>query len=326
MWILGSARFDLLFLTTPALTGLAIALAFPQLGETSLVYGFVATAVLDSGHVYTTAWRTYLHGPVFKETLLYWFTPLAFLLLFWTWSFTKLPGLWSFVIYSTLYHHIRQTYGLSKWYQTLNRRSDPLSDRFLYTLSLLPVLMYHFREGVIGGYYSNADLFLHPHAAILNALSAIYGLILLAWMGYEIHLYGRGVREPNRLLSVALPALVYGYCFLLGQTFTQVLFPLLITHGSAYIAIMATSLNRTQKERFKTPLVALLVLLLTALVFGLTESWIEESTLGDEYEGQSLLRSFLIALTLTPLYCHYVFDALIWKKTHPEASAIFSSR
>jgi hypothetical protein len=304
---------------------LAVAMIFPNLGETSLIYGLMATAILDSGHVYTTAWRTNFHPESAYRKSLYWLTPLLFFCFFLAWSYSQLPGIWSFVVYSTLFHHVRQTYGFSKWYQTLNRRKDKNSDRFLYALSLIPICLYHFREGVIGGYYSNNDLFLRPENLMVKILFIMYVIIVFGWLTYEVLLWKRRLREWNRLFSVAFPALIYGYCFLWGQSFTQVLFPLLIVHGSAYLVIMTHSLTRTQRARFRTPLVALCLLGLTALIFGLGESFIEESSLGGGDGHPSVLRSALIALTLTPLYSHYVFDAMIWKKSHPEASAIFAA-
>jgi hypothetical protein len=324
MWILGSSKSDALFFLLPGLFSIGMGMMFSQLGETSLIYGLLATALIDSGHVYTTFWRTLLRPGPPKADLKFWYMPLFFFLLFSSWYFLKLPGLWTFVVYSTLYHHTRQVYGFSKWYQTLNRRTDEISDKFLYGLAVLPMVIYHFRPGAIGSYYAENDLFLFPNATVTDVLLVLYGALVLGWIFYETKLWRSGTKELNRLISVGYPSLIYGYCFLIGETVTQVLFPLLFIHGIAYFAVMAQTLHRTQRKSFSTQYLALQCVLITAIVFGLSESWLEEEAVA-LHTGKALwINSMLIGLTLTPLYCHYFYDAIIWKKSHPEAKLIYA--
>lgn len=324
MWILGSFQKDLLCLYIPALVSVSLAVIYPELGETSLIYGLVAMAVVDSGHVYTTIWRTYLHEKKIPRTILYNFTPFLFFIFFGLWYQFRIPGLWAFVTYATFFHHIRQSYGISKWYQVLNSRSDKTSDYFLYVLSVLPFLAYHFRSGNPEGYYSVSYVIVKPNETIFRNLSLAWCVFLFSYSLFEIKRWHEGKRELNRVCSVTIPTLCYGYCFFFGKNLSQILFPLLMLHGCSYMAILIHSLNRTQKERFKTPLVALLIVALTAMVFGLTESWIEDELLFSDLPYPRWLRSLLVGLTLSPLYCHYLFDAFIWKRSHFEASLIYS--
>lgn len=323
MWILGNVRKEILFLYLPALISVALAIVYPDLGIVSLIYGILATGIIDSGHVYTTVWRTYFHGEERRSHSAYLYFPAIFFLFFAAWFYSGVPHLWAFVVYATLYHHVRQVYGFSKWYQKLNRRSDKISDAFLYTLSVLPMVIYHFRADAISGYYTQNDLFLYPSSPIRTALLIAYLLVLISWLVYEGRLYKKGIREFNRVISVGFPASIYAFCFLYGKTITQILFPLLFLHGVAYFAVMGQSLSRTQK-RFAAPVFALGIVLLTATVMGLGESWMEENVIEFEHGEHRLLRSVIAGLWLTPLFCHYAFDAIIWRKDHREASAVFA--
>ncbi len=326
MWILGTFKKEVIFFFLPALFAIAIAMTFPHLGDESVIYGLLATALIDSGHVYTTLWRTFLHPEERKSSSIYWVFPLAICLFFFMWYYFQLPYLWSFVVYATLFHHVRQVYGFSKWYQTLNKRQDKISDFFLYSLSFGPILIYHFRPGAFSNYYSTDDLFLFPDSIIFKTLLYVYSMIAVAWILYERRLWIRGTKELNRLLSVAFPACVYAYCFFVGRTFTQLLFPLLFLHGIAYCAVMGLSLTRTRGGWFSNLTLSLTIVAGTAVVFGLFESFMEGSIVGDNRKLTGFVPSLIVGLYLTPLFCHYVFDAVIWKKNHRESKLILGTK
>jgi hypothetical protein len=323
-WILGSPLKEFLYIYLPAIIGIMIAVVYPQLGETSVFYALLAMALIDSGHVYTTFWRTFFYPKEMRSHSRYWIAPVLIFMILSTAFFLEVSWFWKFVVYATLFHHLRQVYGLSRWYQSLNGRQDKVSDFFLYALSLLPMLIYHFRSGLKAYYYSEADLFFFPNQTLQNLFLVVDLLIFCAWILYEIRLYKKGLSEWNRVLSVAYPTLVYGYCFLVGQTITQVLFPLLFMHGIAYIALMAQTLHRTRQERFTSFTYATFVMVGTAVILGLNESWWEENQLNFHLSGTTFTQSLMIGLYLTPLFCHYVFDAWIWKKSHHESKMIYA--
>jgi hypothetical protein len=325
MWILGSFKMEATFFFLPALFGMAIAMAFPHLGDTSLLYGLLATALIDSGHVYTTFWRTLFHPEERNSSNAYWILPIAIFLFFFTWYFSRLPGLWSFVVYSTLFHHVRQVYGFSKWYQALNKRTDKFSDYFLYALSVGPIFIYHFRPDAIGNYYSTGDLFLFPDFTIFKALMFVYAFVLVGWIMYESRLWRNGTKEVNRLISVGFPALIYAFSFFIGKSVSQILFPLLFLHGIAYCGVMGLSLTKTRGGWFSSMLKSLLIVGTTAVVFGMIESWLEGGYIGENRRMKGFVPSIVVGLYLTPLYCHYLFDAMIWKRSHREAKIIYSA-
>ncbi|MES2526373.1 MAG: hypothetical protein V4598_04775 [Bdellovibrionota bacterium] len=323
MWILKNRSREFLFLYLPGMLAVLASIFYPDLGEESLLYGLLAMGVIDSGHVYTTMWRTWLHKDEVVTDKLYFIFPIVFFFLFSLWFYLEIPYLWAFVVYSTLYHHTRQVYGFSKWYQKINKRQDTDSDRYLYFFAYFPMVIYHFRPEAIGSYYTDKDLFLYPQTALRDFFLYFYLMVVLTWGYREWRLWQSGIREPNRIVSVAYPGAVYAFCFLVGNTVTQILFPLLFIHGIAYFGVMGQTMAKTQK-RFQNEGIAILVVLVTALVFGLSESWFEENLISHQLGASPILHSLIIGISLTPLYCHYAFDAMIWRKNHREAGLTFS--
>jgi hypothetical protein len=324
MWILSTPLREFSYLYLPGLLAVAASLVWPDLGDESLLYGILAMGIIDSGHVYTTIWRTWLHSEEVKTRSGYWFFPIFFCAGFTLWFYFELPYLWAFVVYATFYHHARQVYGFSKWYQKLNHRTDKFSDFVVYFLAIFPLLIYHFRPEAIGNYYTENDLFLYPWEKLRDVLLFFYLSGVSLWIYREVRLWREGTKELNRILSVAGPGIIYAYCFLVGTTITQILFPLLFLHGVAYFGVMGQSLSRTQK-RFNREYVAILTVLATTIVFGLSESWFEENVVPRNLGQNAWLSSLIVGISLTPLFCHYAFDAVIWRKNHREARLVFAS-
>ncbi len=324
MWILSTPLREFSYLYAPGLLAVAASLLWPDLGDESLLYGILAMGIIDSGHVYTTIWRTWLHPEEVKSRAGYWFFPLLFCAVFTMWFYLEIPYLWAFVVYATFYHHARQVYGFSKWYQKLNRRNDKFSDYVIYFLALFPLIIYHFRPEAIGNYYTENDLFLYPWNELRDVLLFIYFAAVFGWIFREMKLWQSGIRETNRIFSIACPGIIYAYCFLVGTTITQILFPLLFLHGVAYFGVMGQSLRRTQK-RFNGKYLAILTVLVTAVVFGLSEAWFEENIVPRGLGDNAWLSALVVGISLTPLFCHYAFDAIIWRKNHRESAIVFAS-
>lgn len=328
MWILGSFGKDLLFLFLPGFLGFFLSAWISPASAAFLPYAFLTLAIVDSGHVYTTAWRTWLHPEERAASPRYWAVPLAVFLLLGSWHFSGLPHLWAFVVYATLFHHVRQFYGFSKWYQKLNGKYSCVSDAFLYLLSLAPIVLYHFRPGASAEYYSDADLFLMPDASLFRTGLWLYGGILAGWITFELSEIYRNGFSANRFLSVFTPAAVYGGSFLWMDRHDAILFPLLLSHGMAYFAVMEQTLRRTRPRLFPGPTRALLAILATAILFGAGEHFLDLALFAsdDAYAPApgEFLRALFVGAYLTPLLSHYLFDAVIWRGHHREAKAIFA--
>lgn len=327
-WILGSLRKDFSFFALPGLAALAFVMLFPEVASNSVLYLLIAVGFIESGHVYSTFWRTYFHRDERNSSSFYLVVPLVIFMVFAIWMYLGRVGLWSFVAYANIFHHVRQYYGFGRWYQGLNRRFAFHSDIFLYALCALPILAYHFKPGAIGGYYSDKDLFLFPSESIYWAVSATYASCWLAWTLVESRELRYGRREWNRIASVALPAVLYGACFYLGNNVATILTPLVISHGVAYFGVMGDSLTKTQEKRFPTFARALMVVIATALVAGGFEFYADENWIDfrDSGPGGSWVVALVTGLYLVPLFSHFVFDAVIWRRKHREAPLVFEGR
>lgn len=317
--IFGSKWADAAWLYAPGVIALALAALIPQSPDSAfyIVFAFVALSSLDSGHVYATLWRTYLNPQERKRSSIYLWMPIAIFVLFFVWLRWEWPYLGAFIVYATLFHNVRQFFGISKWYQRLNGRFSRDSDRLLYTLCGLPVFIAHFRSDLEwNSYYTEKDVFIWPNPAFESLSLKIYLTVVVLWIAFEIHSYWN-YRDLSRTLSVFLPALLYGCCFLLGRNMVQILFPLVVSHGLAYIGLVALSVHRLsdRKRQFAQTVGWVLA---TAVVLGAAEHFAE-----GELSFTDPRQAFWTALILVPLFCHYVFDAFLWKKTHPEAELLF---
>ena len=109
LWILGSLKKDFSFFYFPALLSILIVLLAPSWSESSLLFAFIATALIDSGHVYTTFWRW---GDKALASFIY---PIILLGVFVAISTAYYFGLrqilWSGVVYCSGFYKIRKVDG-----------------------------------------------------------------------------------------------------------------------------------------------------------------------------------------------------------------------
>ncbi|MEZ4265932.1 MAG: hypothetical protein R3F39_06100 [Myxococcota bacterium] len=328
-WILGSPPRDLALILLPGLAGFALAALFAEGSQALLLGALVAATLVDSGHVYLTAWRTVLRPDERRASRVYWVVPLAVVLVVALWLWLALPGLWTALVYLTVYHHIRQFYGVSRWYQKLAGRFDAASGRWLYALTLTPFALFHARPGVRISLFSGDDLLLRPHATLYAIGLAAFALLVAAWLFREATLWRRGLREPGRVLSIAAPAGLYAASFLVARTETAILVPLLLSHGIPYFALMGLSLRRLEPARYRTVLGTVALLLLTAALLGSAETWFEHSVITTQNPhyaraGVSAAQALLTGLLLVPLLSHYIWDASIWRGDHRDARTIYA--
>ncbi len=322
-WILGSLKKDLVAFYVPgALTILiTVLIKFPQNSIRFMVFAWISLALFDSGHVYTTIWRTYFNPEEFKRRRAYYVqVPVLIFCFFFFWMYFQIPYLKVFIAYFTIYHNVRQFYGVTKWYQNINQSWDKISDVFFYTLCLLPFLTMHFRTDLVWiNHYVEAGVFMHPSLILEKLFTIAYFLVFGAWTLYEFFKEKRiGYWQHARILATLFPILTYTYCFMYAKDITGVLFPLVVSHGLTYFVLVGVSIKRI--KLMKAQLLIFLSVVLTATVLGGLEFYIE-----DEFSNlysTSLIETGLAALFLTPLFCHYIYDAFLWKGNHPEMKQI----
>jgi hypothetical protein len=294
-WILGSSVKDLgVFYVAPFALVLTGVFAPNWLWGPAL--GFLVYQWLDVGHAFPTIFRVapkWGSRPVFT-----WALPLL-VFVFLVAGFLLSPR-WTLVavVYLTAFHHIRQFYGVSRWYQYLNGRLDSWSGRWLYALTLLPLLLVHFREDLKSSQFAWAQL---PHFENASAETILKLALAAAWAGWGLFELARLRRygpELNRTLSVLLPALLHYWCFLKAPTIEAMLFPLLTIHALTYFFVVD---RKSGKGAWNLPL-----LFAAGLIGG-------ASVLAMEEFGEG--RPAILALALTPTIWHYVIDGFIWRKS-----------
>lgn len=267
-----------------------------------IVAGVVIQSFIDGGHVYTTLWRAHSRA--------HWALFVGVLVLCWAWLSTAAPYFWSALLYFTAFHHVRQIYGFSRWYQALNQVRVPSSDNWLYLLLILPIVAFHFKPGAVIPFFEPGSAQLFPHPGLYRLVCGLTGLSLLGWISFEVRRWQRGAREINRILSVGLPSLLQVACFLWAKNPAQVLWPLLAMHGVAYIALMSQTLSVRGIGRMGV-LRAVAAVLLTVALGGIFHAFMD---------GKSPTASLLGALVGAPSVWHYLVDGWIWRRQNFAAS------
>ncbi len=327
-WILENSVLDFLLILLPGWIGVVLAWNFPENSLWMAAYAFFAVVFVDTGHTYTTWWRTIFRKEERQTHVTYWLTPLLIVIVVFAWIKLKIPYLWSVVVYNAIFHQIRQYYGVVRWYQKLNGRFCRISNRFLYTLLVMPFVLFHFRgiDWII--LYSQDELFLYPSQMLFRWGVPVYLITIAAWIVFELSLIRKGIYELNRFLAMLVPISIYGIGFTLGDTLAEVLFPILLAHGIPYIAIMDISLRRLNPHIFKTFATVFGLLVFTAVIFSVFEdftiSFLTTLNQAYRYKETTSTQAFLTGVVLTPLFCHFVWDAYIWKGTHHEARTVYS--
>ncbi len=327
-WILGSFRKDILFIFSPGIIGIFLAAYLPQPSISFAVFVFFTAVLVDSGHVYTTAWRTFFRKEEVLSHWRYWAVPLGIILGVFLWVKLKIPHLWSFVVYATVYHHMTQFYGFLRWYQKLGGKSSSLSRYFLFALMIVPFILLHFRKLPQGGIYTDQDIFFYPNEGLFGLGLIFYAGVVLSWVLYELYSLRNNTFKINQFLAILGPAILYGVCFLYGKNTVQVISPLLLSHGIPYMAVMDISLPRLNPKLFNTIYKAIGIVAITALIGGLIDLSFENTTIpiSNDYTWISVsnFKTLLIGIYLVPLLCHYIFDGVIWKSKHKDAKLIYS--
>lgn len=327
MWILDSKLKDLLFIIFPGIICYICFLLFNFFdfsdGKAITLTSLAILIIIDTGHVYTTAWRTYFYKKEFKRTKIYFYVPILLTLFFFGWHFLQVPYIWNFVFYATIYHYIRQSYGVLKWYEKKNHSFHKFTGKIIYATSLIPLAGMHFRSNFNPQYYSESDFFLYPSELLFNTCACLQILCIFFWFYCE---FKAKKWETNRILFIGANALMYSTGFFHYLPATLLLACFVMAHGLPYIFLMAVSLKKTQFRFNWSARKLVSFLLVFAFSFGGAEYLFEENFLdvNNSYlKNQDILMSLLCGLYLVPLFSHFIFDAFIWKKTHPEATKIY---
>lgn len=328
MWIFESVILDMVFLVLPILATLGLVFLTDLDLDKFTLAGIIVFTWIDSGHVYTTALRTYFSSEEFKANKrIYIQAPLIIFSIIMLWLLVGGYLLWDFVLYATIYHNIRQYYGVTRWYQKNISSKSRWQPRFLYFLTVIPVILFHFREGISKNIYVQTQLPSIQNSVYFNWGLVLYFAVVIVWIGYQMITLYKNPKEFATSLSVFVPALGYACGFLLGRNLFEVAAPIIAGHGVGYMGLMSLSLQRVDPVKYKSFLKGLAFILFIAVAIGSVSDVIEQNFTAQYAMGSGwlwVLSSFGIAAVLTPLLLHYYVDALIWSGRHRESHIVFS--
>lgn len=321
MWILNNFFKDFLFIITPGLWTLGLIYLFP---ENSLLFKITLVFLLsiDSSHIYSTFWRTLFDKEEFKRSnFLYKISPLIIGFLLFLWFFLSIPYFWNFIIYLTVYHQIKQSVGLLKWYMKKNKHYDKNMPNIMYLTTITTFSIFHFRpDSVLINFYSSNDLFTYPNN-ILYYISLFCLLsILLYWGIVEIKNIINKKFKLNQFLLMFFYLGVQIWCFLFGKNMIEIILPQLLFHAVSYQASIIQSvenLGRNKSFWFRS-----LSILVFSFIIGFIANDIENKI--STNPNGDFINSLILAIYMIPTLCHHLWDAFIWKKSHPDWSNIFN--
>jgi hypothetical protein len=299
---------------------------------------FVALVFADNGHVYSTIWRTYFNPSEFQKNKFYiWFPAICFTAIIITTQFV-LNLFWSFVIYFTIYHNLRQLYGFYRWYGAINNFKDKIMNFFFYAICLCPVLIVHVdKQKYLITFYGPNDIILFENLFLFRIFWSIYILLMCSFIGYVCYFKVKQKGIPNNQLFFMIASFIlYNQAFLDGTTMIQIIGPLAFSHGIAYFGSIALCLEQIKGQSnkiskfgtilFNNGLVwTIFFICLTSLILGYSDQIYSDLVIDFGDDDPNFVESILVALWITPLFSHYYFDSKIWRHTNPDFKDLLNS-
>lgn len=325
MWILRNAKTEIS--SFYGLSLLLIATSFWWYNKKYESMIAIAVAVgIDNSHVYATAWRSWLdRKELSRARWLHLWTPIGLVLVIFLWCAFGIPGFWSFVLYFTVFHHIRQFFGIHRWSLALNPTKRIDLGRELYLFTTLPFIGYHFRDEVYySGFFTPTDMWRYPNETLLWIVCGAL-ILTTTWTIYK--LWANRQQFSFAVVSTLLfPAMINIYCFLIVKEFLVTLLPILAVHGVSYFHLTNKAQARTKGGFWRLkPLMGFFAIVLFSVCLGSLEAWFTQTriylTPSRDYYGH-LAVSLGVAVATMPALYHYVADAFLWKRTHPDFKRI----
>lgn len=322
-WIFGNFQKDILLIYVPTIVALLIPIFSTSSSNLQVIYAFLVLALIDSGHGYISVFRFQGNNRPKDEKKK---ALLLFLAIFAGISFGQyvgIPYMFTAFIYFTIYHHIKQYFGLQKWYEKINQFEWKLRSVFLWSLTITPAIIFHLRPEVQAVREELSLLSISDYGFLLSPLRAAYYFTISIWLAFELRILLRNRNSlPAFLLMLQIVA-AHFLCFNFGDSLQEAIFPLLVAHGFTYFALI----NMTNTKVIHLSLTRSLALLATvAIVFGGLDFLVSDLIVSESLSSPILkiLMALAVGFTLTPNVWHYIVDASLWKRSDPDMKAIIS--
>lgn len=349
MWIFKSFKNDFLRLYTSGIVAFIVLQLIKPSGDNSwyfAIFNFIVFNLTDVGHTYTTMYKTILDPVERKRSHMVWITPLFLVAFILIWRFYfNFAWFWVFVAYYTLFHNQRQGFGVMKWYESLNKRVYPATRYFYQAFTLLPVIIYHFRDLNFALFYyiPQAPIMKMPpdkvyldvgawsiqfHTPYHAALVGLWFLMINVWILWEVNNYLTIKKlEINRILALLFYGTIYSYCFLLSRDSSDILVLLIASHGLPYMYMLNKRMNLIPSITTLKKNIPIIIALL-AITGGILD-YFYNVIIYDYNTEYSLLKNptgwqlLLILLYVTPILSHFIWDSYLWKKEHPDSKHVY---
>lgn len=327
MWILENGRREI-----SAFYGIALMLIITsfwwQGRPVQTLLALFVGVMIDNAHVYATAWRSWFDKNEMKRSKRFHFLTLLFVFLaIFTWCAAGIPWFWSFVLYFTVFHHVRQYYGVHRWSLALNHNKGPNAATELYAFTILPFIGYHFRSDIsYQGFFSDNDMWLFPNETLLTVVYFLLAMFIVSFF-YKIFRQRNSFSWPV-FSTVIFPLIINIFCFLITKDFFVALLPILAIHGMTYFHLSSLAQRKVRQGFWhNSPMLGLMLIIFVSGLFGVGEAWLTDSQIdvidSESYKGNFLM-AFGVAIVTTPAIYHYIVDSVLWKKTHPDFKTIMA--
>jgi len=245
---LSSARWDILFIISPAFISSVVALAFrnefASMQSVPLWAWVCLVLLVDVAHVYATLFRTYFHSNALEKNkgLLLAVPALCWVVGSLLYSLGEL-FFWRVLAYLAVFHFIRQQYG----FVVLYSRKDPpafnklrwLDCACVYMATIYPMLFWHTHMPRNFSWFVSGDFIETMPGMCADVSGIIYGAVGLAYIAKEISLFRTTgfFNVPRNLLIIGTASSWWIGIVMLNSdmafTMTNVL-----SHGIPYMALV----------------------------------------------------------------------------------------
>lgn len=289
------------FLYWPAFFAGLLYFIFSKLNPSFLTFFLLMAAIIDSGHVYTTFFKTYFDVKQLLNKKHYVLVPLMILSISFSLLLKAPLAFWSIFFYWTAFHHIRQYYGVF----VLDTKTKNRSEKWLYQIILfIPLIGMHFRENFNLSFYHSKEISFFYSEQLFNGAVVLFVLTLV------VFLMMRQIKKPplsDQFKAVTYPMILF-YALMISTDIKFSIVVLIFSHAVSYIYLV---FKTQEKTIFKRKPSLLIILLFTFIVGSL--SFFTEDLLPMGTETISVFSASAIATLLTPVLFHYFIDGVIWK-------------
>ncbi len=276
---------------------------------------FFSLVLMDGGHVYLTYLRIVKEWSCLKKTVIS--LHIFLFLFFFSFQYYKIILLWHLVTYFTIFHFLRQFYGIMRWYLFCQKHfyHKYFLNVFFYLNTLIPLICLHLRIDLSPiGYYAKIDTFFYPSLILFNAFKILNISCIIIWAIYEVIFYIKYKKlEFTRVLYLFTTFLLFNLISFYSTGALSIILPLVACHGLQYYILLSKTLITSHKiSAYKV----IFSVLLIGTSLGYLSDWVENNyDLTYGYLTQNnYLNITIVSLLLTPLFSHYILDMIIWKK------------